>query len=156
MSVETSSQPSATTPISLFLKLEVLNLENRDNDGTLAGNILTAGKPFDLWLSFKGSGSAWDLMDFVGAQYEIVYYADRVLGPAANINLGTVIGTLIPGQNIYKDPETMLQPAIAEPGIYELAAVVTFFVIHPVTKAKWIFKGVTGFAEELVVQTYEG
>jgi len=139
-----------------MLNFDVIDLQNRDNNGVDAINVLTADKEFDLWLSFKGSGSAWELMEFVGVQYEIVYYADRELGPAQNIHLGTKTGTLIPGKSIYKDPETMHKAIIKEPGIYELSAVVSFFAVNPATGAKWVIKGVTGFAEELVVQTYEG
>jgi len=151
----TSAQPSINTPIALLLKLDVIDLENRDNDTMLASNIITANNPFDLWLSFKGAGSAWDLMEFVGVHYEIVYYADRELGPAENIKLGTVTGILTPGHGIYNDPETALKAVIKEPGIYELSAVVSFYAVHPVTGKKWVVKGITGFAEELVIQTYE-
>jgi hypothetical protein len=151
-----SSQPSVNTPIGLMLNFEVIDLQNRDNNGVDAINVLTANKEFDLWLSFRGTGSAWELMEFVGVQYEVVYYADRELGPAENINLGTVSGTLIPNKGTYGDPDTILKAVIKDPGIYELSAVVTFFAVNPVTQAKWVVKGVTGFAEELVVQTYEG
>ena len=152
--VQTGAQPSATTPIEYLLKLEVSNLQNKDNNGLDDIAVLTAAVPFDLWLTFKGSGSAWDLAEHAGVQYTITYYADREHGSLDNIELGKVTGTLTPGGSPYTYPDTKLSAIIPEPGIYELSAVLIFFVHNPSTGDDWVIRGVTGFAEGLVVQTY--
>jgi hypothetical protein len=148
MAVTTGSQPSPTTTFSVFLDLEVLNLENRDNDGIPSSSVLSVGKPFEVWLSFKGSGTVWDFLESIGAEYRITYYADQQFGVPNNINLGTKTGNLISGGGTYSDPDTTLSATINSAGLYELSAIVTFQI------GSFVLKGITGFAEGLVVQTY--
>jgi hypothetical protein len=150
MAVTTGSQPSPTTAFSVYLDLAVIDLQNNDNDGIPSGSVLAVGQAFDLWLSFKGSGTIWTFLQNIGAQYNITYYADQQFGAPNNINLGTVTGNLSPNPSgfVYTNPATKLSATIADTGLFELSAIITFQV------GTFPLHGITGFAEGLVVQTY--
>lgn len=113
-------------------------------------NIIPQGGPFDLSVTFKGTGAAFNGFENLKTEYTVSYFMEGIGANADEKDLGTVgPNKLVPGQGTYKDADTRLSVSAAnntlKVGIYRVGCLVTFPQVP----------GMTGFVEDLLVQVFK-
>lgn len=111
--------------------------------------ILDKNETFTLQLDFSGSGTDWkeNMCDRETLEYKVEFFAEgigrRQGGGPGEYNLGESTGHLEKGKYDYTHKH-VISNGISRPGVYRLAAMVTF-----PDKV-----GVLGFAEGVVIQVH--
>jgi len=89
-------------------------------------SIVPVNGPFDVIATFTGSGLIWGwLTGFGNVEYTMKFFAESIGPYAHDVDLGTVTGTLVPGQNNYQ-VRLHVHGGIEHEGYYEVACRVTF------------------------------
>lgn len=126
-------------------QLKAIMLHQDDNNSVSDANVIDASKAFRVYLEFSGTGITWNGFVKTSQPVTINYYAegkggvpDLTLG-AKNLNLGVLGGdptATVPAS------ATEMMAMIKDPGLYELAATVTFDN----------FPGYAGFVDGLIIE----
>ena len=126
------------------LVFDVTNLQINEPPGAQAPSIVVPiNNPFDLVVTFQGSGMAWLGFENGAIQYDCHFYAEGQGIAATDIDFGVQSGNLVPGQGTYT--ETLnVAAGIPNPGIYDI----TCRVIFPNVS------GMTGFSPPITIEAY--
>jgi hypothetical protein len=110
-------------------------------------NIIPVGGDFDISLTFTGTGTPFKGFENLGTAYNVSYYLEGIGANAAEIDLGSMSGNLVPGQGTYQGAATRLSilANALTPGVYRAAGLVTFPGVP----------GMTGFVEDLLIQVFQ-
>lgn len=112
---------------------DVTNLQVTEPGGLSPAVIVPTNGPFDLSVTFDGTGPIWDFVEALGIQFKVNYYAEGLGYNAPDYDLGTQVVTALAAGGPYTDPVTKLVgAAIPSAGLYQLACTVTTVVPGPI------------------------
>jgi hypothetical protein len=131
--------------------MDVTNLEVSVEGGVspyAPFNILPLNTPFQLRVTFGGTGMTWNNMKARGLYFEVRFYAEGIGGPPWDANYGPVSG------NLGTDPQTKtisIPAGLPNQGLYRFGAVVSF-PPDPSTPGDPGWPGYVGYYDGLIVQ----
>lgn len=130
---ETGSNP--------FITFDVAMLQVAEPAGsTPPASVVPSGGNFDIIVTFDGQGMIWDSLEALGTiNYEVHYFAEGMGSAAADVDLGSVTGSLAAAGGPYT---ATLTTSLASDGVYLLSA----YVIFPA------FSAVAGFIGDVLIQ----
>jgi hypothetical protein len=128
-----------------------------DDAGMPSGLVIKTTDPFKVAMEFEFLSPT--VKALLGAlSFEVKYFAETI-GPGPEYNLGTVAKQTVTGQATYNatkpaGSETILDipPKVMDPGVYRLAALVTFRLAGPNTTPKPY--GMTAYCEGPPIEVY--
>lgn len=148
MSLTMLGQPKIGSWLQFDITQFGITKEDIEEEGAVV-EILDENESFTLRLDFEGSGTDWveNMCDREKLEYKVEFFAEgigrRRGGGPGEYNLGEDTGNLEEGKYDYTHKFTV-DNGIARPGVYRLAAMLTF-----PNKV-----GVLGFAEGVVIQVH--
>jgi hypothetical protein len=118
-------------PPWLVFNVTTISASEIDDHDTVVNIIDQDVSSFQVHAHFDGSGIIWGWLKALGAEWEIVYSAEK-LGVGPDMELGTVTGTLTPANDSYGYLVTRLvvPPNTVPVGLYKLSCIVRFPLLH--------------------------